>query len=59
MIPWVAIGGIDAGNIEAVIDAGAPAIAVVRAVCAADDPRAATEQRRRMIDARQRAAAIM
>jgi thiamine-phosphate pyrophosphorylase len=58
-IPWVVIGGIDSGNVEAVIDAGAPAVAVVRAVCAADDPRAATDQLRGLIDVRRRAAAVI
>ena len=36
--PAVAIGGIDAGNLGAVIAAGARNWAVVRAVCASDDP---------------------
>lgn len=39
--PLVAIGGLDAGNAAAVIAAGADAIAVVSAVCAASDPRRA------------------
>ena len=42
-LPVVAIGGIDASNIEQVIEAGADAAAVIGAVCGADDPRAATE----------------
>ncbi|MBI4432619.1 MAG: thiamine phosphate synthase [Candidatus Omnitrophica bacterium] len=37
-IPFVAIGGIDASNIRAVLDAGAKTVAVVRAVMAAEDP---------------------
>ena len=37
-IPWVAIGGVDAGTIDAVLRAGARAVAVVRAVTDADDP---------------------
>jgi thiamine-phosphate pyrophosphorylase len=37
--PLVAIGGLDAGNAAAAIAAGADAIAVVSAVCAASDPR--------------------
>lgn len=36
--PWFAIGGIDAGNLEQVLDAGADRVVVVRAVTAADDP---------------------
>jgi len=42
--PLVAIGGINAGNARAVIEAGADALAVVSAVCAADDPEAATRE---------------
>lgn len=40
-IPIVAIGGINAGNIEEVITAGANCAAVVSAVLAASDPKAA------------------
>lgn len=40
-VPVVAIGGIDASNIRSVVEAGADAAAVISAVCAADDPRAA------------------
>jgi thiamine-phosphate pyrophosphorylase len=40
-LPIVAIGGIDATNAASVIDAGADAIAVVSAICAARDPEAA------------------
>lgn len=39
--PWFAIGGIDAGNLDQVLDAGARRIVVVRAVTEADDPGAA------------------
>jgi thiamine-phosphate pyrophosphorylase len=39
--PFFAIGGIDARRAPAVVDAGATRIAVVRAICDADDPRAA------------------
>src|SRR5882672_8307044 len=35
--PHVAIGGIDATNVDQVIEAGAKRVAVVRAVCGADD----------------------
>ena len=40
-IPWFAIGGIDLGNAGEVIAAGAPGIAVVRAIRDADDAEAA------------------
>lgn len=43
-IPIVCIGGIDATNLEAVLQAGARCVAVVRAVCAAKDPEAAARQ---------------
>lgn len=36
--PWFAIGGIDAGNLDEVLDAGARRIVVVRAITEADDP---------------------
>ncbi|MGC1272558.1 MAG: thiamine phosphate synthase [Planctomycetaceae bacterium] len=38
-LPWFAIGGIDAGNVTAVRDAGARRVAVSAAVCSSDDPR--------------------
>ena len=40
-VPFFAIGGIDASNVDAVVEAGARRIAVVRAIADADDPRAA------------------
>jgi thiamine-phosphate pyrophosphorylase len=40
--PWFAIGGIDAGNLDEVLDAGARRIVVVRAITGATDPAAAT-----------------
>jgi thiamine-phosphate pyrophosphorylase len=40
-MPWFAIGGIDLGNVAEVTAAGAPGVAVVRAVRDADDPEAA------------------
>ena len=43
-VPVVAIGGINASNIASVIAAGADAAAVISAVCAADDPRAAAAE---------------
>ncbi len=44
--PWFAIGGIDARRLPEVLDAGARRIVVVRAITAADDPRAAAQQLR-------------
>ena len=40
-VPWFAIGGLDAGNVDEVLDRGARRIVVVRAIAAADDPEAA------------------
>jgi thiamine-phosphate pyrophosphorylase len=37
-VPWFAIGGIDTGNAEQVVKAGARRICVVRAIRDADDP---------------------
>jgi thiamine-phosphate pyrophosphorylase len=51
-VPHVAIGGIDAANVGDVLKAGAERVAVVRAVCGADDIEAAC---RRMKDAVQHA----
>ncbi|SHL84993.1 thiamine phosphate synthase [Actinacidiphila paucisporea] len=42
--PWFAIGGIDAGNVGQVLDAGARRIVVVRAVTEAADPHAAARE---------------
>jgi thiamine-phosphate pyrophosphorylase len=50
-IPVVAIGGIDAGNAGALIAAGAAGVAVVSAICAAADPRAAAAALRRAMGA--------
>ena len=41
--PWFAIGGIDVGNVEQVVAAGASRIVVVRAITEADDPAAAAQ----------------
>ena len=41
-VPFFAIGGIDLGNLAAVVAAGARRVAVVRAIAAAPDPRAAS-----------------
>jgi len=37
-VPWFAIGGIDESNVDAVVEAGATRIAVVRAIGEAADP---------------------
>ncbi|MCY0903473.1 thiamine phosphate synthase [Arthrobacter sp. H14-L1] len=42
-IPWFAIGGIDLGNIEQVVAAGADRVVVVRAITEATDPTAAAQ----------------
>ena len=42
--PMVCIGGIDRTTIGQVMDAGGRCVAVVRAVCAADDPESATRE---------------
>ncbi len=42
-IPWVAIGGIDLGNICDVVRAGATRVAVVRAIFASKDPEIAAQ----------------
>jgi len=41
-VPFFAIGGIDAGNLDGVLRAGAQRVCVLRAICDADDPAAAT-----------------
>ncbi|MEA2151720.1 MAG: thiamine-phosphate pyrophosphorylase [Solirubrobacteraceae bacterium] len=48
-VPFFAIGGIDATNAGAVVAAGARRIAVVRAIAAAADPRAAAVQLRALL----------
>lgn len=47
--PWFAIGGIDGGNLDQVLSAGASRIVVVRAITESENPeRAAAELRRRL-----------
>jgi thiamine-phosphate pyrophosphorylase len=41
--PWFAIGGIDAGRLPEVLEAGARRVVVVRAITEADDPKAAAQ----------------
>ncbi|MET0930845.1 MAG: thiamine phosphate synthase [Aeromicrobium sp.] len=50
-LPLVAIGGIDQANAAQVIEAGADGVAVVSAICGADDPRAAAVELRAVVDA--------
>ena len=47
--PLVAIGGINASNAAAVMQAGADSLAVVSAICSAPDPRKTTEHLRRIL----------
>ncbi|KKB99562.1 thiamine phosphate synthase, partial [Mycobacterium nebraskense] len=44
--PWFAIGGIDEQRLPEVLAAGARRIVVVRAITAAEDPRAAAQRLR-------------
>jgi thiamine-phosphate pyrophosphorylase len=48
--PWFAIGGIDPGNVAAVVAAGARRVVVVRAIRDAADPRAAAESLRAALE---------
>jgi thiamine-phosphate pyrophosphorylase len=48
-IPWFAIGGIELSNVPAVVAAGSPGVAVVRAIRDADDPEAAARALRRLV----------
>jgi thiamine-phosphate pyrophosphorylase len=49
-LPWFAIGGIDLSNVAEVAGAGAPGIAVVRAIRDADDPEAAARRLKSALD---------
>ena len=49
-VPWFAIGGIDAGNVAAVVEAGAERIVVVRALRDAADPAAAAAELRGLME---------
>ncbi|MGV9799658.1 thiamine phosphate synthase [Mycobacterium sp. NPDC003449] len=49
--PWFAIGGIDRHRLDEVLAAGARRIVVVRAITAADDPRAAAAELRAALSA--------
>jgi thiamine-phosphate diphosphorylase len=48
-VPWFAIGGIDLQNAWQVVDAGAPGLAVVRAILDAEDPEAAARELRSIL----------
>jgi thiamine-phosphate pyrophosphorylase len=48
--PFFAIGGIDRGNIEQVVNAGATRVAVIRAIRDAEDPAAATNEIRAALE---------
>lgn len=50
-VPLVGIGGIDAAITPDVVKAGADGVAVVSAICAAADPKAAAETLRRAVSA--------
>ncbi|MFE1827777.1 thiamine phosphate synthase [Streptomyces yangpuensis] len=50
--PWFAIGGIDAGNLDEVLDAGATRVVVVRAITEASDPGAAAADLAKRVRAR-------
>jgi len=49
--PLVAIGGINAGNAPRVLEAGVDGLAVVSAICSAEDPEAAARELRTLVDA--------
>ena len=51
VLPWFAIGGIDLGNVEEVLRAGASRIVVVRAITEAEDPTAAAQALLAALDA--------
>lgn len=53
-LPLIAIGGIHRGNAAQVIEAGADGVAVVSAICGADDPHAAAAELRAVVDAAHR-----
>ncbi len=50
-VPWFAIGGIDAGNVGQVVEAGAARVVVVRAIRDAGDPEAAAAELRAALPA--------
>jgi thiamine-phosphate pyrophosphorylase len=52
-VPWFAIGGIDLTNVGEIVSAGAPGVAVVRAIRDADDPEEAARLLRAVLDRQQ------
>jgi thiamine-phosphate pyrophosphorylase len=52
-VPWFAIGGVDLSNVAEVAGAGAPGVAVVRAIRDAADPEAAARALRDALDRQQ------
>lgn len=50
--PWFAIGGIDLGNLDQVLEEGARRVVVVRAITEAPDPAAATAELARRLHGR-------
>jgi thiamine-phosphate pyrophosphorylase len=52
-VPWFAIGGVDLSNVAEVAAAGAPGVAVVRAIRDASDPEAAAHTLRTVLDRQQ------
>ncbi len=49
-VPWFAIGGVDLSNVAEVTAAGAPGVAVVRAIRDASDPETAARELRAALD---------
>ena len=49
-VPWFAIGGIELSNVAEVVAAGAPGVAVVRAIRDAEDPESAARLLRAALD---------
>jgi thiamine-phosphate pyrophosphorylase len=52
-VPWFAIGGIELSNVAEAAGAGAPGVAVVRAIRDADDPEGAARMLRAALDRQQ------
>jgi thiamine-phosphate pyrophosphorylase len=51
-VPFFAIGGLDAHNLQEALEAGAERVCVLRAIAAAEDPERAARELRELIDAR-------
>jgi thiamine-phosphate pyrophosphorylase len=49
-VPFFAIGGLDAGNLHDVLDAGARRVCVLRAIAEAEDPKRAAGEIRALLD---------